>query len=624
MPRQPIKTYWQTSDKRKVRLYLGDVLNVLRGLPAGSVQMVVTSPPYWGLRDYGTAEWEGGDKMYICEDCNVILPIEQLVVGCPKCGETMIPYKCDHIEKPRPKKGPVRYSPGGEYIFGGADDHYKDACKKCGAKRIDQQIGSERTPDEFVAKMVEVFGEVRRVLRDDGTLWLNLGDTYSGGGNRSGEGEYEASKKRAEKYGYDVGGWGAGKAEGQGANRRNTYSGNLKPGNLMGMPWRVALALQADGWILRQDIIWSKPSPMPESVRNRCTKSHEYIFLFAKKQGYLYDADAVRESSVQSWNPKKGFGTLRPKSDSMTDHQMDLQRTQFAHNTPHDDEDKSGRNKRSVWTEDGELLLIDWVIKNCPEVLQDFVRSFNNKKDVWKVASESYAGAHFATFPKKLITPCILAGTSAKGACGVCGAPWKRVVEMTEEYKDLLASGRAWRGDEGKPDPGKLVNRQQKGHVSQVPTKNKTIGWQPTCTCNGRFRKRKRVEYVKKSLEGTEEEPGGRDRSMKRNRNALTGSLDNKPRELVRKVVSYVEYVPRIPLGDHPVVPCVVLDPFIGSGTTCCVCIAEGRDSIGIDLSEDYLRKNAVPRIEGELISRPALAHLTGRKAKKLDTGIQI
>ena len=180
------------------RIYQGDVLDVLRGWPDGFVQCVVTSPPYWGLRDYG----------------------------------------------------------------------------------VEGQLGLEKTPEEYTEKMVEIFREVKRVLRDDGTLWLNMGDCYNSPNTHSG---------MADKVD-----WGIQRVLDRGANTPG-ITGTLKPKDLIGQPWRIAFALQADGWYLRSDIIWSKPNPMPESVRDRPTKAHEYLFLMTKSARYYYDQDAVRE-----------------------------------------------------------------------------------------------------------------------------------------------------------------------------------------------------------------------------------------------------------------------------------------------------------------------------------------
>jgi DNA modification methylase len=250
-------------------IYCGDSLEVLKTLEANSAHTCVTSPPYWGLRDYG----------------------------------------------------------------------------------VDGQLGLEKTPDEYVSKMVEIFREVRRVLRDDGTLWLNLGDSYANvsGGHTSQKtmGNPGLIRKRD--------------------TLRNLKNTGLKMKDLVGIPWRVAFALQADGWYLRQDIIWHKPNPMPESVRDRCTKAHEYIFLLSKSPKYYFDHEAIKEPSVYSGrqNSQRGFSGKRS---------FELIQQPFRHVT-------ETRNKRSVWT----------------------------------VTTKPFKGAHFATFPQDLIGPCVLAGSPKGG-----------------------------------------------------------------------------------------------------------------------------------------------------------------------------------------------------------------
>jgi DNA modification methylase len=223
------------------------------------------------------------------------------------------------------------------------------------------QIGLEETPDAFVYKLVEVFREVRRVLRDDGTLWLNLGDSYAAaqtGGNKSKPGDKSFRNKGT-----------------LGLKRRHIDHG-LKPKDLIGIPWRVAFALQADGWYLRQDIIWHKPNPMPESVTDRCTKAHEYIFLLTKSPVYYYDHLSVKEAYT---SPLHRYGGPRKK---LTDNLKGAANPYAAAHRDRDMRpDPNGRNRRSVWT----------------------------------VPTRSYKGAHFATFPPALIEPCILAGAPIGG-----------------------------------------------------------------------------------------------------------------------------------------------------------------------------------------------------------------
>ena len=263
-----------------VNIHTGNCLDILPTMEAGSVNCCVTSPPYFGLRDYGN----------------------------------------------------------------------------------DEQIGLEETPEAFVESMVNVFREVKRVLADDGTLWLNLGDSF---GDKQ----------------------------------------------LLGIPWRVAFALQQDGWYLRQDIIWSKPNPMPESVTDRCTKAHEYIFLLSKKAKYFYDADAVREPHASEPAPRKDSTTTRA-------YQNNAQKTGIGYDDA----------KRTTYHEDGR-----------------------NKRSVWEVTTQPYSGAHFATFPPDLIKPCILAGCPAggtvldpfggSGTTGMVALELGRsaeLIELNPDYVDII------------------------------------------------------------------------------------------------------------------------------------------------------------------------------------------
>ncbi len=234
------------------------------------------------------------------------------------------------------------------------------------------QIGLEASPDAYVAKLVDVFREVRGVLRDDGTVWLNLGDSYASGGgvgqpHRDSSGGIGNKGTRGEQGYHGAGG---------GFIRPNTVASGLKPKDLIGIPWRVAFALQADGWYLRQDIIWHKPNPMPESVRDRCTKAHEYIFLLSKSQKYYYDHDAIKEPAVGGTS--KGNGSrLAEQAIKRTGNIISGGTANSTLGTSADE----ARNRRSVWT----------------------------------VTTKPYKGAHFATFPPDLIRPCILAGCPKDG-----------------------------------------------------------------------------------------------------------------------------------------------------------------------------------------------------------------
>jgi DNA modification methylase len=320
-------------------ILLGDCAQVLPTLEPASVQCCVTSPPYWGLRDYGTATWEGGND------------------------------GCDHVDKLNLK----RDNPGGGLSLSldttrgtqtstiSSAIQFRESCRKCGARRIDQQLGLESTPEEYISNMVAVFRAVWQVLRDDGTLWLNLGDSYA---------TSNPVGRRDDKYRFDL-------LDGSFTLNARKNSG-LKPKDLCGIPWRVAFALQADGWYLRSDIIWHKPNPMPESVTDRPTKSHEYIFLLTKSERYFYDADAIREPTEAKWE-ESHYKYYRGKGKAVA-------------STDPDRLDKGIAGER--FGANG-----------------DFYGQHRNKRSVWTIPTQPYADAHFATFPEDLVKPCILAGS---------------------------------------------------------------------------------------------------------------------------------------------------------------------------------------------------------------------
>lgn len=538
-----LKPFWQTTDGETVRFYLGHVTDVLARLKPASVQCCVTSPPYWGLRDYGTATWTGGS---------------------PDCVHDWGRKNAGHVGKAshdsEKYKSPFRGTVNGSaYLEQGAMSSMV-CLRGCGATRTDMQLGSEPSPDCrtfgqaqcgrcFVCAMVAVFRGVRRVLRDDGTLWLNLGDSYSGG--TTGRNDSGNSIKRSDGTEGEV----TAKFKTTGGSSRSPVG--ILSGNLIGVPWRVALALQADGWVLRQDVIWSKPSPMPESVRNRCTKAHEYVFLLTKSMRYYCDMDAIREDSKPGGKMRDGF--------------RGHPGTRYVDNNSYDNAAESVPGGGAV------------------EVTSD-----RNKRSVWHVASQGYEGAHFATFPPKLITPMILAGTSERGCCAGCGAPWKRVTEEVPLERDRPNEYVKRIGVEG-------TGNSCANTVAGV--ESRTIGWEPACGCFGRFEKRT-VTVPKSTARYT-----GGDRNS-------PGDAGASPRDGGDKETTETIYVSDLPLDRHPVVPCTVLDPFIGSGTTAEVCVTLDRRCVGVDLSEKYLTNNAVPRVSGELLARPATAHLVGGRKR--------
>jgi DNA modification methylase len=365
-----------------VSILCGDCREILRQMPTDSVHCVVTSPPYWGLRDYGIAG----------------------------------------------------------------------------------QLGLEASLGEYIDMMVEVFREVRRVLRKDGTLWLNLGDSYAA----SISGRSAADKKALgnddrtfrDKPFSTIGPiWRRNNPEGEDKEKGSTLAGtpqwnslrnsgfhNLKPKDICGIPWRLAFALQADGWWLRQDIIWSKPNPMPESVTDRCTKAHEYLFLLSKSERYYYDAEAIVEDA-NSFGRQHTTGIQPPKVIALQD---------------------SGHHGRG-----GDLSI-------------NYERHSRNKRSVWEIATAPFAEAHFATFPPALIEPCIRAGCP-KECCAKCGAPLVREVERPPIPEEMFCKARTDITDPNKKasplhSSGKASGAKMQKWLDANPWK--TTGWAPSCFCN--------------------------------------------------------------------------------------------------------------------------------------------
>lgn len=340
-----------------VRTLIGDVRDRLKELPDESIHCVVTSPPYWGLRDYGVAG----------------------------------------------------------------------------------QLGLEPTLGEHVETMASIFDEVRRVLRKDGTLWLNYGDSYAAqvNGRSAHDTKLKGNDDRSfrDKPFSTVGPiWRDGKNPDDrlvnGRNRNGMagfMAGTLKPKDLCGVPWRVAFALQDRGWWLRQDIIWAKPNPMPESVTDRCTKAHEYVFLLAKSERYYFDQEAISEPA-----------------------------------------DRAGD------IPGGSVRYIDNSLGSCKDGLtinaQKPVAVSRNRRSVWTIATAPFSEAHFATFPPELAELCIKAGTSQKGACASCGRPWMREMEQLNPGAHPTVK-----------DSGGIAVLRNLGHDYERP---QTLGWSPSCQCS--------------------------------------------------------------------------------------------------------------------------------------------
>jgi DNA modification methylase len=461
-----------------------------------SIHCCVCSPPYWNLRDYGTGQWIGGDA------------------------------GCDHTKK-RSLESLSRSTlkNDGRENFGILEGHkrlevgepYRDTCGKCGARRIDNQLGLESIPDCgawsrgkhepyiaweidddtgertpyiayrrteeirlcgecYVCNMVRVFREVRRVLRPDGVVFLNLGDSYAGsGGAHTHDHANPGLSRSAERD-------GVAHYQRDGGRGQPKLGEGLKPKDLVGIPWMVAFALRADGWYLRSDIIWSKPNPMPESVTDRPTKSHEYVFLLTKSAQYFYDADAIREPNAECSMERFLSGAPMNRTAKPQDYGV----KEFTGNM-------AGAGKYTLNP------------------------AGRNRRSVWQIATAPYAGAHFATYPPALVEPCIKAGTSEAGCCSVCGKPWERVTNETRIDKPKKSGG-------VKPYADMLGLSVSSGIRTNTMPVKVTTGFRPACT------------------------------------------------------------------HDAPAVPCTVLDPFNGSGTTGVVAQQLGRNYVGLDLSAEYLR----------------------------------
>lgn len=382
------------------QIIIGDTIAGMATLPERHFHTCVTSPPYWGLRDYG----------------------------------------------------------------------------------VDGQIGLESSPDAFVEKMVEVGRAVRRVLRDDGTFWLNLGDSYFGGDGRNRNGLAES-------------GVGAGKSKRgvdgdlgiRNVGTRPLRLDGFRPKSLCMIPWRVALALQADGWWLRSVIVWAKKSPMPESVTDRPTSSWEPIFLLAKNERYFYDAEAVKEPLNWPDDRRAPVGTLDGNERPSRGGRM----------PPIGGVKHAGSNGNPTYSGDRP----EWP-------------TGRNQRNVWHLGPEPYKEAHFATFPTEIPRRAIKAGTSEKGCCPHCGAPWARITSKTKLTRERP-------NDITKRDGTEGTGNHCANTVAGVEVR--TLGWQPTCECPA-----------------------------------------------------------------HQPVPCRVLEPFLGSGTTLAVAAELGRHGAGCELNPEY------------------------------------
>lgn len=443
------------------RLYQGDALTILKSLPEKSVHCCVTSPPYFGLRNY----------------------------GLPTIAWPEVEYS------PMPGLPPIR------------------------VPAWQGQLGLEPVPEMYVAHLVLIFLKVRRVLRDDGTLWLNLGDSYAGSGGAHAEHHNNPGISNSWKRN------GVPHYGKLGMPQKYIPPTGLKAKDLMGIPWRAAFALQADGWWLRSDISWVKMNAMPSSVKDRPGVAHEYFFLFSKSRKYFYDAEAVRKERTTHENKPGAVGRDRLLGyDSKLSKIRGRKQDALGKPACPDADDRwkdgppAGRNRRSS----------DWLVESLDIVIeesQEYLRHLINVRDgggmlqdeagdplALLVNTKPFKEAHFAAYNEKLIIPCILAGMSPM-ACPKCGAPWERVVEKTGH-----------------------VNKCEPAHVPwNTPTKTDSTGWAPMTRATNKF---------KPTCSCPDNDGSGR---------------------------------------------CVVLDPFAGSGTTLLVAESLGRDSIGIELNPSYV-----------------------------------
>lgn len=398
---------------RQWTIMQGNVIDRLRELPADSLHCCVTSPPYWGLRDYKIPPTVWG--------------------GAPECAhEWQTQTRTAELRRGLGLADSPASTRGGGHKAAqvGKIEASDGTCIQCGAWL--GCLGLEPTPELFIQHMVDVFREIRRVLRNDGTLWLNMGDSYATG---------------AGSVGKKPGGGAQGENwQGPTIQPNRLKLPGLKPKDLIGIPWMLAFALRADGWYLRSEIIWHKPNPMPESVSDRPTKAHEHLFLLTKRSRYFYDAHAVKEAHKPdshnvnpNVNPQRQKIALGAKAQQYVAEGGSASRVQSGRFWP-----AGGRNIRTVWT----------------------------------MATQPFPEAHFATFPIALPTRCILAGTSEHGCCAQCGAPWERIVEPSQEYAQKLGEGKRVNGYDydGEAERGFAI--QEKCTAEYI-----TKGWAPTCKC---------------------------------------------------------------------------------------------------------------------------------------------
>ena len=535
---------------------------MLRTLPDESVHMVCTSPPYWSLRDYGVAAsvWGGADG------CDHDWSLKANRQGSHYSGRSR--KKWQHLAAEAQRDG-AKVRDIEPTAWGHPEIGDGTTCIRCGAWR--GALGLEPTVEMYVAHIVEVFREVRRVLRRDGTLWLNLGDSYSGSGrgmNGDGSAGKTGPKQRSNAgVNLDL----HDRLVGRGALGRFWVKPppGLKPKDLVGIPWRVAFALQADGWWLRSDIVWAKPNPMPESVQDRPSRSHEYVFLLSKGERYYYDLEAVREPLMSASVARVSEPTFDAQDGGPRDYgshdagggrhrsaRAALEGLKEAHDRG------QGRNARSVWqintrpfglefcsacrtlydpraygrllngaaprctSETGgdekcggtafseDLACVACGTRYTAKGLQRLPRAPRcrcGRDDAWVV--------HFATFPAELVRRAIVAGSSERGCCPVCGASHMRRTRKAGERQHHSGNKKQSTLMISRRGPKSLESSMfADGRVAV----SETVGWTASCK------------------------------------------------------------------HDAAPVPCLILDPFVGSGTAALAAVRAGRDYVGVELNPDY------------------------------------
>lgn len=622
--------------RENCHVLIGNCLETIKTLPDESVHCCITSPPYYGLRDYGTGEWVGGDE------------------NCEHEGNNILGNNRNFVDREGRGSNTNCLSNG--------------VCVKCGAIKEDEQIGLEETPEKFIERLVEVFREIKRVLHPRGTIWVNIGDSYCAGSRKN-----TAPQTFHNGKNYDVP-----------LNRRNQATGDLKDKDLIGIPWMLAFALRADGWYLRQDIIWHKPNPMPESVKDRCTKSHEYIFLLTKSKHYYYDYEAIKEPVTNKnrknyQNGSRSNGVNHDRNDNdMSERMKDVvfesrNKRSVWRDTKYESIEEEATYRQGIHKQRGENVVyfrpilptqknfVDFIRLNPKENLLNLgikqstidhwyrydqsgfsypsVEDWNiiypylvnedkeqmnvlmttmdwkydnvdfddkrNKRSIWTVNTRAYKGAHFAVFPPDLIEPCVLSGCPEK-VCSVCFEPYKKTTLKTERYLSLeeveyfkTKNGgvQNYEVNEGErssklerviedrnlPDHEELrlylQHHRKKAGLTIQEVEDYFGTWQPHhwLTKGGSYPPAEDWFTLKEllSLDDTYDK-------------AMTETFLRSGIKIEDEVID-LGLTKQCDCESNDSVAGVVIDPFGGSGTTGAVALKHGRRAILCELSDDYI-----------------------------------